>query len=79
MATKPSRVISYLDWLLPIKVTQNFDHVILQDHMTNQNYYISMTYNEEFPFKKHYDLLIMWFGKVTSQIKYFISPIARDQ
>ena len=60
------------------KVTQPFDHVVLQDHMTNQNYYISTTYNEEFPLVKLHDPLIMWFGEVTCQIKYFIFPLARD-
>ena len=58
-------MVSYLDWLLPIKVTQPFDHVVLQDYMTNQNYYIYKTYNEEFPLIKLHDPLIMWFGEVS--------------
>ena len=48
MATKPGRMVSYINWLLNIKL--HFHHMVLQDHMTNQNY-ISMTYNEEFTLK----------------------------
>ena len=55
MATKPSRMVSYFDWLLHIKVTQPFDNVVLQSHMTNQNYYISTAYNKEFPLIKLHD------------------------
>ena len=51
-------------WLAPThKVTQPFDHVVLKDHMTNQNYYISTKYNKEFPIML-LDPLIMWFGEV---------------
>ena len=69
-ATKPGRMVSYLDYFLPIKLLHLFDHMVLQDHMTNQNYYISTTYNEEFPLIKLHDL---------QSFKYFISPLASDQ
>ena len=35
MATKLSRMATYLDGLLPHKVTWPFDHVVLQDYLTN--------------------------------------------
>ena len=40
LATKLSRIVVYLDCLLPIKVTLLFDHVVLQDHTINKNHYI---------------------------------------
>ena len=50
-----------LPWLAPThKVTQTFDHLVLQDHMTNQNYYISTTCNEEFPLIKLHDRMVWW-------------------
>ena len=50
-----------LPWLAPThKVTQPFDHLVLQDHMTNQNYYNSTTCNEEFSLIKLHDRMVWW-------------------
>ena len=44
MATKRGRMVSYLEWFSLIKlVTRPFSDVVLQDHMANQNHYISAT------------------------------------
>ena len=40
----PNLADGKLPWLARThKVIQPFDHVVLQDHMTNQNYYMSTT------------------------------------
>ena len=65
MATKTGRMVSYINWLLPIKLLIALVMFVLQDHMANQNYYISMTHNDKFQLIKLYDPSIMWFGEVT--------------
>ena len=43
MTTKLARVVTYLDGLLPCLdglLPFTFDHVVLKDHVTNQNHYI---------------------------------------
>ena len=42
MANKLARMVIYLERLLR-KVIQSFNHVVLQDHMTNKSHYISIT------------------------------------
>ena len=62
MATKSGRMVSYLDWLPPI-VVQHFRHGDLQDHMTNQNHYISTTI---VPMVTKLGRMITYFGGVLS-------------
>ena len=42
MSTKPGRIVTYLESLLPLK-SQPFDHVFLVGQVTNWNHYISTT------------------------------------
>ena len=80
-------------WLVTLtapthKVTWPFDHVVLQDHMTNWNYYIftttvpmaakpgrMVTYLKELLAIKSFNALITWSRKVTWQTKFILSPL----
>ena len=77
MATKLGRMVAQLDRLLPTK-SHDFDYMILRDHVTSQNHYIStitmpmtmklgkmLTYLEELLTIKLHNTLIMWSCKVT--------------
>ena len=77
MATKLGRMVAQLDRLLPTK-SHDFDYMILQDHVTSQNHYIStitmpmtmklgkmLTYLEELLTIESHNALIMWSCKVT--------------
>ena len=43
MVTKLGRVVTYIEGLPPKNVTLQFDHVVLQDHVTHWNNYIFTT------------------------------------
>ena len=70
------------------QVTWPFNIVLLRDHVTNLNHYIStttipgatkpnrmVTYLEEPPAKKSHDHFLTWSCKITLKIKYIISPL----
>ena len=72
-----------LPWETPIcKMTQTFDHLVLRDHLTNWNHYISsntmpmisklcrvVTYHEGLAPIKSHDRLIRWSCEITWHIK----------
>ena len=76
MATKLGRMVAQLDRLLPTK-SHDFDYVILRDHVTSQNHYIStitvpvttklgrmLIYLEGLLTIKPHNVLITWSCKV---------------
>ena len=75
-------------WAWTRKITWPFDHIVLQDHVTNWNYYISttivpmvttlgrmVTYLELLLTIKLFNGLITWSCKVTWHTKTIISPL----
>ena len=87
MAITTDRMVTYNDRLLAINSCGYFDHPLLEDHVTNKNYYTStamvpianklgsgmVTYLEGLLTIKSFNTLIMWSCKVACQTKTNIS------